>query len=204
VQHTPEPVDTWLYGAARVREKMRVWEQLVMLVGAFEAAEPELLPVQVPWNAGEHWLGLEYPATWEPKGDRLCYTAHFVEAFDRTRWQCGLVLDDWNEVIPAKQETTGLTFHYDRPNAEAPQAVLLVTSPAFAGAWQWADIVDAVRETLDRARCRAVEPVHLEDTAYARFLPMTVMATTLYQISIMTNLARNNNLLQYVMAAADG
>lgn len=203
VKMTPEPADTWLYGIARVREKMQAWEQSVMLEGAFGAAEPELVPIQIPWKAGEHWLGLEYPLTYVPDGDRLCYTAHFVQPFDHTQWQSGLLIDDWTEVIPAKQETTGLTFHFDRPNAEAPQALLLVTPPAFIGSWQWQDIVDAVRETLDRSKSRAVEPVHIDDTAYARFLPMTVMAATLYQVSIMTNLARNNDYFAY-LEATDG
>ena len=204
VKHTPEPADTWLYGVARVREKMQAWEQAVMLEGAFGAAEPDLLPLQIPWKAGDHWLGLEYPAPYVPDGDRLCYTAHFVTPFDETEWQCGLVIDDWTEVIPAKQETTGLTFHYDRPNAEAPQALLLVTPPAFTGSWQWQDIVDAVSETLVRAKSRAVEPVHLDETTYARFVPMTVMAATLYQISIMANLARNNDFFTYLPGVTDG
>jgi hypothetical protein len=203
VRGTPEPADTWLYGVARVREKMRAWEQTLMFAGAFGAREPDLLPLQIPWKAGEHWLGLEYPEDFAPDGDRLCYTAHFVIPFRQVDWQCGLLLDDWTEVLPAAQETTGLTFHYDRPNAEAPQALLLVTPPAFTGAWQWQDIVDAVTETLDRAKSRAVEPAHIDETAYARFLPMTVMAATLYQISIAQNLALNNDFLSYVQASTD-
>jgi len=204
VKHTPEPLDTWLYGVARVRDKMQAWEQTVMLVGAFGAAEPGLLPIQVPWSAGEHWLGLEYPADYAPAGDRLCYTAHFARPFNDAEWQCGLLLDDWTEVIPAKQETAGLTFHFDRPNAEAPQALLVITPPEFTGSWQWQDIVDAVRETLERAKSRAVEPAQVDQTPYARFLPMTVMAATLYQISIVTNLARNNDLYVHLREAANG
>jgi len=204
VRQTPEPVDTWLYGVARVREKMQHWEQSVMLTGAFGAPESDLVPIQVPWKSGEHWLGLEYPATFKPDGDRLCYTAHFVQPFDRTEWQCGVLIDEWTEVIPAAEETTGLTFHYDRPNAEAPQAFLLVTPPVFTGSWQWQDIVDAVSETLDRAKNRAVEPAHVDQTAYAPFLPMTVMAATLYQVSIMTNLARNNDFYTYIKGITDG
>lgn len=194
VKHTPEPVDTWLYGVARVREKMQAWEQVVMLAGAFGAAEPNLLPLQIPWKVVDHWLGLEYPASYAPDGDRLCYTAHFAGPFDRAQWHCGLLIDEWTEVIPAKRETTGLAFHYDRPNAEAPQALLLVTPPAFIGSWQWEDLVGAVGETLDRAKSRAVEPKDIDETAYAQFLPMTAMAASLYQVSIMTNLARNNDL----------
>lgn len=205
---TPFPVDTWLYGIARIREKMKRWEQTVMLSGAVNNTEPDLLPLQIPWKTGEHWLGLEYPSTYTPDGDRLCYTVHFAKPFDETTWQCGLLIDEWNEIVPAVDETTGIAFHFDRPNAEAPQSLLLVTPPSFTGSWQWQDIVDAVAETFDRAKQRAVEPAQLDATAYARFLPMTVIATTLYQISIATSLARNNDVYAFVEmpteAVADG
>jgi hypothetical protein len=121
--------------------------------------------------------------------------------FDRTQRQCGLLVDEWTEVIPAREETTGVAFHYDRPNAEPPQVMLLVT-PTSERVWEWQDLVDALNETLDMAKKRAVEPVHVDDTPYARFLPATVMATTLYQISIGANLALNNNF-QAVIAEAD-
>jgi len=39
------------------------------------------------------------------------------------------------------------------------------------GAWRWDDLIGALDETLDLAAVRAVEPGHLDDTAYARFLP---------------------------------
>ena len=39
--------------------------------------------------------------------------------------QCGLLLDEWTELVPSARETTGIAFHFDRPNAVAPQAMLL-------------------------------------------------------------------------------
>jgi hypothetical protein len=128
-------------------------------------------------------------------GDRLLYTAHYsVLPFQKTRRQCGLLLDEWTEVIPAEEETTGISFHYDRPNSEPPQVMLLVTPSEFKGAWQWSDLLDAVNETLDMAKKRAVEPVHVDAGSYARFLPATVMAVTVSQISIAANLAVNNRV----------
>ena len=53
---------------------------------------------------------------------------------------------------PAATETTGLAFHYDRPDSEPPQAMLLVVPPVLRGAWQWDDLVAALHETLDLAR----------------------------------------------------
>jgi hypothetical protein len=203
------PVDNWLYGAARVREKIHHWEQLVMLTGAFGRTEPELQPIQLPYKVKDHWLALQFPYDPNPDpavkkdpaknyqfdGDRLLYTAHYSVPFDRNKKQCGLLLDEWTEVIPSDNETTGIAFHYDRPNSEPPQTMLLVTPPEFTGSWQWQDLVDALNETLDMAKKRAVEPKQIDATPYARILPATIMAATLYQISISANLAVNNKLI---------
>ncbi len=59
--------------------------------------------------------------------------------------------------------------------------------------WQWDDLVGALNETLDLAKKRALEPAHLDPAAYARFLPATVMASTLYGIAITTSLAAANS-----------
>jgi len=192
---TDFPVDTWLYGVARVRDKLRSWEDTVMLAGAMGRPEPELTPLQLPFIANDSWLALEFPPDAKITTDRLLYTAHFAKPFDKTKQQCGLLLDEWSETIPAADTTTGVAFHYDRPNTEAPQAMLLVTPSEFRGSWVWADLVDALNETLDLAKRRAVEPVHFESSPYARFLPATTMAVTMRQLSISANLAYNNLLV---------
>ncbi|HEX8149789.1 MAG TPA: hypothetical protein VF591_21595 [Pyrinomonadaceae bacterium] len=189
------PLDDWLYGLARVREKLSHWERVLMLARAFGRTEPELAPAQLPFQPDDHWLGLEFPAGAKLAGDRLLYTAHYAAPFDKAARQCGLLLDEWTEVIPGGEETTGLTFHFDRPNSEPPQTMLLVTPPGPGGAWAWGDILDAVNETLEMAKKRAVEPAQVDTTPYARFLPATVMAATLYQISIANDLSANNNFL---------
>jgi hypothetical protein len=193
--HMDFPVDTWLYGVARVREKMRDWEQVVMLAGGFGNAEPELTPLQLPFVPDDNWLALEFPLDTKLDRDRLLYTAHFSSLFQKASRQCGLLLDEWAEVVPARDATTAVTFHYDRPNCEAPQTMLLVTPTDFRGSWQWDDLIDALNETLDFAKRRAVEPVHVDSSRFARFLPATVMALTMSQLTISANLAFNNSLV---------
>jgi hypothetical protein len=188
------PVDDWLYGLARVREKMRHWEQVVMLAAALGGNEPALIPIQLPYQPNDVWLGLEFPPEHKIDREQLLYTAHYGVPFQKTARQCGLLLDEWTEVIPAPEETTGITFHYDRPNSEPPQTMLLVTPAQLGGRWNWQDLVDTLGETLDIARRRAVEPQQVDRTVYARLLPATVMAVTVYQISIAANLALNNNV----------
>ena len=199
--HVDFPVDEWLYGAARVREKLQHWERVVMLTEGFGSATPELTPAQFPYHDADAWLALEFPSDYAIDSDRVLYTAHYAAPFDRTAPQCGLLIDEWTEVIPGAEETTGLTFHYDRPNAEPPQALLLVTPPQFIGRWQWQDLVDALHETLAMARKRAVEPAFVDETALAPFLPATVMAVTLFGLSITADLAANNRV--YAVLAGD-
>jgi hypothetical protein len=184
-----------------VREQLHAWEAIVMLAGGFGRPEPELVPLQLPYVAGAAWLALPYPGDEDTAGDHLLYTAHHAVAPQSGTPVCALLLDEWTEVLPGAEATTGISIHYDRPNAEAPQSLLLVTPATSDGAWRWDDLVGALDETLDLAAVRAVEPGHLDDTAYARFLPATIMAATLRGITIGTRLAANNHALE---AMADG
>jgi hypothetical protein len=152
--------------------------------------------VQLPATDDDRWLGLAFPADLTVDGDRLLYTAHHATAFDRAAPQCGLLLDEWTETIPASSVDTGIAFHHDRPNSEAPQAMLLVTPTDFRGQWRWDDLVDALHETFDLAKRRAVEPVDLDDSPYAPFLPATVLATQVHQLTIAADLAFNNKIAQ--------
>jgi hypothetical protein len=150
--------------------------------------------MQFPYAAGDAWMGLDFAPGAKLEEEKLLYTAHFAAGAALGATQCGLLIDEWTETIPGLDADTGITFHHDRPNSEAPQAMLLVTPPEFRGSWRWPDLVDALNETLDAARRRAVEPVHLEDTAFAPLLPATVVATQVAQLTIAANLALNNRI----------
>jgi hypothetical protein len=189
------PVDTWLHGAARVRPKLSAWERLQLFTEALGQPAPDLAALQLPYVAGEPWLGLQFPADHQITDDRLLYTAHFAGGAPSTAGPlCGLLLDEWSEVIPGDRANTGLAFHFDRPNSEAPQSMLLVTPPQFRGAWRFDDLVAALNETLDLAKLRAVEPAQIAQTPYAPLLPATVSATQSRQLTIAADLALNNAL----------
>jgi hypothetical protein len=182
------PVDEWMYQVARVRQVFRTWESAVMLSTAFEETVLQPVPVQFPFDSGASWLAMQYPPDEQIDSDRLLYTALYSEPFDAAKNQCGLLLDDWTEVIPSTTRDTALTFQFTRPDNEPPQSMLLVTSPGISGRWQWDDLVAALHETLDLAQKRAVEPAALDPTVYSRFLPATVMASTRSLITIATNI----------------
>ncbi len=194
------PVDDWLYGVARVREKIHHVESATMFVEALVGGSMSLDPVQFPVRANDAWLGLRFPDTQpgsaEPftiDEDKLLYTAHYAGPFVASAPRhCGVLVDEWTEVIPRTEETTGIAFHYDRPNTEPPQTLLLALPADFTGSWAWNDLVDTLHETLDMARKRAVEPRHVDDTEYARFLPAVLSSVTRHPIFSMLNLAFNN------------
>jgi hypothetical protein len=202
------PADDWLHGIARVREKMHAWEQVAALAPTLGGSEPALTPIQLPHVPGEGWLAMQFDATKPPLGERLLYTANypsgFVTGYDPAAATCGLLLDEWTEVVPSRDETAGLSFHYDRPGSEPPQSWLLVTPAQMRGKWEWSDLLGALHETLDLARLRAVEPAHVDTRAYARFLPATTSAVTLYGVSITANYARVNNVAAQFQVMRDG
>ena len=198
------PIDEWLYGAARVRPMLHAFEAATVLAGAFGQPEPALLPAQFPFVAGAPWLAMQFPPDYVLDGDRLLYTAQYMTPFDKSARQCGLLLDEWSETIPSTTRTTGITFNFNRPDNEPPQSILLVTPAAASGSWQWDDLVGALNETLDLAKKRSVEPTQLDATPYTALVPATVMAVTLYGISITTSLAVANGALRNLEAASNG
>jgi hypothetical protein len=55
----------------------------------------------------------------------------------------GLLVDDWAEVVPARQETTAIAFHFDNPDSCPPQTALLAVPPEPGRPWT-AEILRAV------------------------------------------------------------
>jgi hypothetical protein len=188
------PVDDWLHGVARVREAPRLWERVTLLSDAFGADEPALEPIQLPVKDHDHWLGLEFASGTTITEDRLLYTAHYADNDPPSsqHQRCGLLFDEWSEVIPNPRETTGIALDIDRPDSEPPQAMLLVVPPVRTGTWQVEDVIAAVNDTYDLAQVRAVEPQHLDETAYAQLLPATILSAPAQPITIGTDLALGN------------
>lgn len=198
------PVDDWLHGVARVRDKMRHWENAMLLgeaLGAAAGIEPT--PLQLPHVPTEKWLGLEFAPNTKIESDRLLYTASLEQPFDRTQPISGLLVDEWTEVIPSESEETGVAFHYDRPNSEPPQAWLLALPALQKGVWSWEELIGAATDALDTAKRRAIEPVHIDQTPYSWFLPATMSSYTLPEISISNQLLQNVAIRDFVIRQGD-
>jgi hypothetical protein len=174
---------------ARVHEKMKHLENCILLREAFDLNGDDLTmhPVQLPYKTQKyHWMAMPFPVDDVDleESNTLLYTAFTGAASGSPTEVCGVLADEWTELIPATEETTGITFHYDRPNCEAPQTLLLVTPTRFTGNWAWNDLVDAMVYTLDAAKLRAIEPTHMDKTPFATLLPAVIGAESLFPYSI--------------------
>jgi len=187
------PVEEWLNGTACVREKVFSAVEILNFVNITKGREMELIPLQLPYSEKERWLAVQFAKQDENiiAKDKLLYTIISSHKHTEKDTVCGFLVDEWTEAIPNSEETAGLSFHYNRPNAEAPQTMLLVTPPVLSGSWYYEDIMDSVTSAIEIAKTRAVEPDSLDDTALAQFLPAAVMFSPLYDTFVTTNLLNN-------------
>jgi len=171
IENDPLAIEEWVQSLAPVRPVIDAFA-IAQASQAWIPATPGALmltALQLPVRSGDEWIATPY-------GDKLASgeVVSIVLAAPMpaiTAPVCGLLLDEWTEVVPVEQETTGIAFHFNRPNAMPPQALLLAISPQITGAWQWEDLMATLAETLARARTRAVEPEHLAATEYFQLLP---------------------------------
>lgn len=193
-------VEEWLAGVAAVRERVGLVDAVNTYQEAFADEDLKFKPLQLPFDKKAHWIALEFPEVsteqlddpnvFVPQGDFLSVVRHLPETYSAATPQSGLLIDEWNEVIPNRIETTGIAIHYNQPNTEPPQCLLLAVSPNVNGRWEWDDLVETVTDTFDRAKRRGVEPDFLRPTAYWQLLPAVLSSFTSYPFgTISTNMA---------------
>jgi hypothetical protein len=193
-------VEEWLQGVAAVREKVALLDAVNTYREAFADEALVFKPLQLPFNERAHWIALEFPEvspdqldnpdSFVPQGEFLSIVRQLPEDYDASATQSGLLIDEWNEVIPNRIETTGIAIHYNQPNTEPPQCILLAVSPNVNGWWEWDYLVETVTDTFDRAKRRAVEPDFLRTTPYAQLLPAVLSSFTSFPFgTISTNMA---------------
>jgi hypothetical protein len=173
----------WLQQTAQTRSSIKHFENMMILGEALAENIAFTLNVgQLPHKAEDRWLALPFKEgddSEKPQGS-LSIVVHMPGDFIHDELFTGLVVDDWDEIIPNDTEDTAIAYHFDRPNTEAPQTLLLAVPPAFNGAngkWTWQDLAEALTETLDMAKVRAVDIDALKQVGCflpALFLPVNI------------------------------
>ncbi|MFE2581533.1 hypothetical protein [Streptomyces sp. NPDC059378] len=145
----------WLERTAAVRPGASALADLLLHTDAIGTGGDFALRIgQTPFTAHDHWVGAARTADL-PSATGLA--VHGLAAADLTRPVAVLVVDEWPELIPARQQTAGVAFHYDAPGARAPQAVLLAVPPQVGHAWTAELLSETVREAMDLTGLRLVD-----------------------------------------------
>ncbi len=172
--------EEWLSSIARVRKNAANYEMLSLVASAVDFKsfhnERNLLPLQLPYasDGTERWLGASVNNQAALKEGRIAIGASVPSGHLASGKQVGIMVDDWVDVIPSREQTSGVSFHHNQPNAKAPQALLLGLTPRITGRWQWNDLVDMLNETLDLAVKRAVDYERISSGAVGQ-LPAFVL-----------------------------
>ena len=184
----PLAANTWFARCARVRDtvaRMGSCLQRAEVLGA--AARLNLSVAQLPFVAGERWVGLPpAPGTVMPPS-KLSLVVHTVGAIGATQAMTGLFVDEWVEIVPNTRETTALAFQFDVPNSSAPQSVLIAVPPVPGQDWTAETLRRVLMETLDLAKLRAVDTGSLG--AAAQHLPGLYLAFNTADHAVSTDFA---------------
>jgi len=88
----------------------------------------------------------------------------------------GLLVDSWDEQIPCDSIATGVSFHYNQPSAQAPQALLLAVpgDRDTTSSWTSDEVFEIVRDTMKLAKIRMVDLDAMQGVG--RFLPAVFLA----------------------------
>jgi hypothetical protein len=173
------PIENWIHGVTKVRPKVGLLENIRLLADALDRDEIKLEAVQLPYKANDTWLAVELPALEEGKERGILHDTHSVvvhqpKNFSPFTRQCGLLIDEWVEVIPEEKSVTGISIHFNQPNAEPPQALLLAITPEETGKWEWEDLLSTLDDTLLRSKLRMIEPDVVDKTKFGILLPALI------------------------------
>ncbi|MCX5327887.1 hypothetical protein [Streptomyces sp. NBC_00140] len=163
-------VADWVRRFGTVRPAVRTWHETLLLAGARAGRPCQLSASQLP--RGGAWIGGTFDPLKRPPARRhlVCHTPADLPA---DKPIAGIVFDEWAEVlpgadalaatktgqdpVPVESEMTGVAFHFDRPDAKAPQAVLIAVPPNPVRGWTSDGLALVVRDTLELVKMRAVD-----------------------------------------------
>jgi hypothetical protein len=171
--HTPDERSAaagWIRRAGRVRPSLDALGDALLCSEALTGQIARFEALQRPRGPDEPWVGTALPHS----GGQLSVVACLPAALDWPDAHAGLLLDEWIEELPARDQVTGVTFHHAGPRAAPPQTMLLAVPPASLAQWSSDALAAVLIETLELARLRAVA---FEDLGEAQhYLPAVTLA----------------------------
>lgn len=168
-------VERWLQTQAPLRPKMDLYYRSDMLTELFGGTKERdgYALLQLPLRDGQSgpWVGQAY-GDFVPHGDTMAMTLELQNDFnldDNTF--SGLLIDEWQELVPDPTTNAGIALQYDQPDTEAPNAVLLAMTHRAGTNWDWAGLSATVLESMEAAKLRAVDPDLIKGSFLDQLLP---------------------------------
>jgi hypothetical protein len=187
---TPADTRRWLAQAAQVRAPLRRWRRLALYTGVIGTGAADVDLAQLPHVDPARWVGLPFATEADrPVAGRISLALVRAATPLATEPWCGFLVDEWPEVIPARADTSGLSFHYDDPGAEAAQSLLLAVPPSDAKTWSLESVVAILDETLMLAKIRAVHAEQLTDVG--QILPAIYLAANARGDTVATDFSKD-------------
>jgi hypothetical protein len=183
---------TWIQQMALVRAGARRLNDVFTLAQCFASEEvAELRVAQLPPHPAARWVALPQRADNSPPDAALSLVLSLPQAFAASlpATLSGLMVDEWVEVVPGRTEQTAITFQFNAPASRPPQSILLAIPPGDRPAWDIEALESIIRETLDLARLRLVEPASLDDEV-SYFLPALYFGLNLAGDTVTTDFRR--------------
>ncbi|HEU0294577.1 MAG TPA: hypothetical protein VFR47_17690 [Anaerolineales bacterium] len=179
----------WLQRMTRVRPGAASLGDAYLYADALSGTDPLNLQVgQLPFQAGDRWIGLPVDEAHPLQANRLSLVAQLPVGFDPAGPVAGLLVDEWVETVPSSAETTAVAFHFDEPGSRAPNAILLAVPPDPSRPWDLATLEKIMIETFELAKLRAVDTEAL--AGLGQFLPALFFATNVRGETVATDFTR--------------
>ncbi len=155
--------DEWLEKMQYVEPNVRLFSEARLVHDMSEKpALKEMVVGQWPHIQGEAWAG-ENPKKLSQRSYvsvLACPAAPFdVEALaNKKATVTGLRIHESLEYVPAEEEDTAVAMHFDAPNTEAPQTMLLAMAPKGQN-WDFDLMIDTLRDTFEWVQLRTIDNV---------------------------------------------
>lgn len=172
-EHDEIRIRLWIQQVAQVHPPVNSMEDMLLMTEAWQqsltSGSQTLLPLkvaQLPVRDGATWLALDdenIHGTDDYGRGALSIVAMVAGQNDAdfsTNNLAGIMLDQWDELIPSDIIDTSVGFHFNAPNTQAPQALLLAVPGSRGQApqdWTEDELAEIVYDTLDLAKVRAVD-----------------------------------------------
>lgn len=162
-QDSPIALHGWLEKMAYVREPLRRLNDAALLSDCSEGSTGplELAVAQWPHGTDKPWIAIAPPMGRE--GPSISWLmAGPIDTHAPDQPVAGIVIDEVIDKVPANTVNTGVALHFDAPNCEAPQTLLLALPPE-GESWNHELLLDTLSDCFSMAKMRPVDSDSMPD-----------------------------------------